>query len=84
MIKPSERSGHSAVLYKEMMIICGGASLYDGDAKILNDIVFLIYKKWSMVWRIISYEPGSSHGAVIVHDDMYIIFGASMADGYPS
>jgi len=45
MIKPSERSGHSAVLYKEMMIICGGASLYDGDAKILNDIVFLIYKK---------------------------------------
>ncbi|KAI0654196.1 galactose oxidase [Cubamyces menziesii] len=77
--KPSRRSGHSCVAYKDQLIIFGGT---DGQYH-YNDIWAFDTRSrtWSEFWCS-GYipSPRESHGAAIVNDIVYV-FGGRGVDG---
>src|SRR5690606_5500631 len=72
---------HSAVMYKDSMIVFGGK----GDLKLKNDVQ--IFDLTTSKWHIITVKgykpkPRMKHAAVVVNDSMYVLGGYGFVSYY--
>lgn len=74
---PGPLSRHSAVIYKDNMIVFGGARMIDGKNQMISDMwsYNLISRNWKKNQQSLHPSARGGHSAVLYHNKMYVFGG---------